>query len=318
MTEEATEQRPVADAKRRLRVFACVVFVVFVLLYCVPLVVVRLPGIERWEMSPGAVDLDYTFRTPHIDADVVLIGESSALYGIDPRPMSAALGVKVVNLANTLQSLPVIAELQLDRYLAQNKRPRLLVFYLTPWDLDFFNSRLSRYDGDEALLRQGGVADIVRYGERRPFELLTFPFQFYAANTLFSPARREWPPTGNMSIVRQLGHTDLVVDKPLSGGCQFPEELLRQSGKTASVQTVVERYRGSADAVVVYAAPIPNCGGYAKFLNLPYKQMGVLPPVASAAEGFGDDTYYAHPMPGAVPATTERLIAALRPSLSAK
>jgi hypothetical protein len=296
--------------------FAYGFLVVVAVLYVAPLVLLRMPGFQSWNMSQQSVEQDYVFTTPHIDADIVLIGESSAEFGVDPRQISAALGLKALNLTNTLQSLPVIGPIELDRYLSQNKRPRLLIFYLTPWDLDFFQSPLPRYEGEEMLLRYGSVWDIITYTWHHSTQMMNFPLQFYAYNTPFDPNRRHWPANTNKTIIQQLGHASLDADKsPLGPECAFPQHVLIQSGKTASMERILQEYQGSADQVVLYIAPVPRCAGYATFLVGPYDTLDAVPPQVLPADDFGDDGYYAHPIPSAVHAVTQQLIEALRQRL---
>jgi len=293
--------------------FACGFLVVVAVLYLAPLVLLRMPGFQSWNMSQQSVDQDYVFTTPHIDADIVLIGESSAEFGVDPRQISAALGLRTVNLANNLQSLPVIGRLELDRYLSQNKRPRLLVFYLTAWDLDFLQSQLPRYEGEEMFLRYGSAWDILGYTRQHSAEMLNFPLQFYAYNTPFDPNRRRWPAATNKAIIQQLGHAALGPEKlPLSPNCAFSDRILSQSSATGSIERLLREYRGSADKVILYVAPIPLCTGYKALLNAPYRRLDATPPKILPANDFSDDSYFAHPIPSAVPTITKVLIEALR------
>lgn len=319
MNPHSTPYNPTPSKQRALRgnflTFTGVLAAVFLLLYLFPLVLLRLPGFEGWNISSDAVDIDYTFTTPHIDADIVIIGESSALYGIDPHQMSSSLNLKTTNLANTLQTLPIIVRMQLDRYLSQNKRPKLLVFYLTPWDLNFFESTLDRFDGDEMLLRYGSARQILHYATARPFELLVFPFKFYAVNSIFSPARRDWPPP-NRAIVQQNGHANLDVRSPLDPTCAFPPSLLQKADRTTTIDALLRRYGNAADKVILYVAPIPQCAGYQALLNGPWQRLKTAPPQVLPAPDFGDDTYYAHPLPTSVPAVTQLLAHRLQQELA--
>jgi hypothetical protein len=305
-------RRPCAN----IPAFAWGFVAVVVVLYLSPLVLLRMPGFQSWNTSQPAVEQDYIFTTPHIDADIVLLGESSAEFGLDPRQVSAALGLRTVNLTNTLATLPVIGRLELDRYLSQNKRPRLLIFYLAPWDLDFFQSPLARYEGEELLLRHGSASDILAYTWHHGTEMLNFPLQFYAFNTPFDAGRRHWPAATNKVVIQQLGHASLGAEKaPLSPTCTFPDHILAQSGKTASIDALLQEYRTSADQVILYLAPIPRCAGYATLLMGPYSRLDTAPSQVLPAEDFGDDGYYAHPVPSAVGTVTQQLIEVLQQRL---
>ena len=99
-----------------------------------------MPGYERWSGSTWAPTLDYAFQTAGQNADVVIYGDSTALYGVDPLQMEKDLGLKVINLPNTMGSLPVVDDLSLKQYLAQNRPPKMIVFYMSSLEFELHAS----------------------------------------------------------------------------------------------------------------------------------------------------------------------------------
>ena len=77
--------------------------------------------------------LEYGFTASGVNADIILFGESSAVMGIDPRLAARSLGMKVINIPNSLGSLNVTGDMALSHYLRVNRRPKLIVFYLGAW-----------------------------------------------------------------------------------------------------------------------------------------------------------------------------------------
>src|SRR5271168_5144205 len=178
-TLSETQATQSIGTQTRLARYLLVFFAVPLTLYLLPLIALRIPGFERWGGSTYGPALDFGFRSPGQDADVVIFGDSSALYGIDPVQMSAALGVKVINLPNTAGSLPVTGDLALRRYLSTNKKPQLLVFYFAPWGLNYTHEESSAiFEGEEMLIRNGTWSEIFAFAKNHRTQSLVFPFQF--------------------------------------------------------------------------------------------------------------------------------------------
>lgn len=284
------------------------------LLYLSPFAILRLPGFERWSSSYEGKNIEYGFTTK-VNADVVVFGESSAMMGIDPRTISSAIDQKVVNLPNTLGSLIVSGELQLQHYLRTNRRPKLLIIYLAPFNLDYAHIQhlANLYEGEEMLVRHGTVGDIFRFARSHSLEILQFPFRFYAVNSFPAMAKNLSKPITPSKIAIELGHTEEKVNfGTLKSTCSLPASFTNKEASMESVQRLVRRYGGSADRIMVFVAPIPSCGGTLTFLSLPYGELHAEPPKFMPPNSFWDDGYYIHLTPAAVPEATGELIVAIR------
>jgi hypothetical protein len=128
-----------ADSPEQLRRYVFWLLAFTATIWLLPFIFVRLPGFLRWSGSNYGSMLEYSFASSNANADVVIFGDSSALFGIDPLQMSAKLGLKTINLPNTMSSLPVTDDMALRQYLAHSAPPRLIVFYFAPWNLNFSN-----------------------------------------------------------------------------------------------------------------------------------------------------------------------------------
>ena len=153
-------------------------------LYLLPFALVRLPSFERFGGSPFGPALDYPYTLQHADADILIFGDSSAAVGLDPRQISAELGLKTINLPNTAASLQVLGQSSLDHYLGANKPPRLIVFYFAAWNLDYAQEPLGTYifEGEEILLHRGSLRQILTFFRAHPAEAFSFPRHFYLAD----------------------------------------------------------------------------------------------------------------------------------------
>ncbi len=289
--------------------------VMTVVLYPLPYLLIHLPHFGQWTTSPFGRDLEYTMTTGHIDADVLIYGDSTALYGLNPRRMSSELGVKVFNLPNVLPSLRATYDLGLKQYLAHNKRPRLIVLYLAPWDLDYANFKAedTAYDGEEMLLRHGNAQELWGFARKHPDLYLQFPFTFYRVQVNDRTFHRDYSLP---EVATTLGQRAVPAFAPLPADCALPPA--RAAGHLP-MQTALDLYREYNQPgmpAMVYVAPIPHCVNAAIVAEDNYAPLHAAAPRLMPPGDFVQDTYYAHPVPGKVDQLTDQLLEAIRPRLA--
>jgi hypothetical protein len=292
------------------------------LIYLAAFVVVRIPSYERWGGSSWGPILDYAFQATGENADVVIFGDSSALFAVDPMQMSKQLGLKVINLPNTIGGLPVIGDMALGRYLAGSRPPKLIVFYFTAWDLDYESAEGTRlFEGEEMLVRHGTPGPILRFAIRHPREVFYFPFRVYSGLGPGALVKLLRSGTAIPEVAGSRGHVanDLPFP-PLAGDCRIPDADIQKSNiqgyRKTSVQNLVRKYSTPETKTLVYLAPVPACRNVDELLRSVAPGVG-LPAVLPASEFTADD-YYAHLKPNAVPATTELATLAVRSLLGSK
>lgn len=286
------------------------------LLWVLPFALVRAPHFAQWSTSAFGRNLEYAYAARGIDADVLVFGDSTALYGIDAQAMSATLGVKVFNLPEIRPALEVTHDLALQQYLRQNRAPRLLVVYLPPWNLDFAHAAIrdAPYDGDEMLLRHGTLAEIAGFYREHALEMLSFPLRFYRVQSLSglgALARPAVPP----DVARLQGHLPIGTYQALPANCALSPALQQQAFQARTARELAARYSTATTRVLVYVAPMAACQGTQRWLAEDYRAIPaavphLLPPADVAQEG-----YFVHPNTAGVPVTTELLTEAVRPLL---
>ena len=282
-------------------------------LYLLMFVLVLSPSarFERWGPTKWGPILQFAFDAKE-DADVLVYGDSSAFLGVDPRMVNAALHVHTVVLPNTVGSLPITGQMSLERYLARNKPPRLLVLYFTPWDMNYEAPASTRgfFEGEEMLLRNGSRAEILDFIWHHPMEFLAFPLRMnsmlgvHLVRTILRGEDRE------RQTAEALGHVDYTEPYPaLRAPCAFPEANVREQVED-SVQADVRRYTTAQTKVVMYLAPIPDCRG-AEAIR---RDAGVrhTAPLVLPVEMFASDGLFAHPLPRAVPEVSSLFVDFLR------
>ncbi len=280
---------------------------------------VRMPGYERWGGSQFGPVLDYAFQTANQNADVVIFGDSSALFGVDPVQMGRDLHLKVVNLPNTIGGLPVIGDMALERYIARNHPPKMIIFFFCAWDLNYEGVTGTRlFEGEEMLARHGSWSKIAHYGLAHPQEVLYFPFRVYS--TLgFSSLKHLFQTGGPTPIVAAFhGHiANYFTFPPLASDCTIPASDIAEH-RAASVQALMAKYSTPQTTTMLYLAPVPGCQNARELLSAVRGNLHTAPPAVFPASDFTADGYYAHLRSGATPAATELAAAAVRPYLDPK
>ena len=285
--------------------------------YLAGFALVRLPSYERWGGSRWAPTLEYAFQTAGQNADIVIFGDSSALYAVDPVQMGRDLGLKAINLPNTMGSLPVLDDLSLQFYLAHNPPPKIIVFYMGSWNLDYrhpWGTRL--FEGEEMLVRHGSWSQILQYALYHPFETFYFPFRVYSGLGPGAIKDLLRPSHAVPEVVPSHGHitNDLPVG-PLAGDCKFPPVLTDQD-RTDSVRALISKYSTPQTTTMLYLAPVPGCQNVKTLLTTISSNITHELPAVLAPGDFSADSMYAHLRPNAVPAATELLTVAVRSRLN--
>jgi hypothetical protein len=290
----------------------------FVLLYLLPWCLIRWPELERWLPSVYGPTLDYAYATAGLNADVLLVGDSSLILGIDPSRMARELHLKVIALPNTIGSLRADGEMSLQRYLHANRAPRLIVLYVNPWNLDYshIDDGISFYEGEEMMLRHGHWKDIEGWARQHPFGLLKFPFTFYVANlesAIFSWKDHRHPIEETRSTG---GHYDALYKvAPYDLPCTMPKAKTREIPMD-SAREFLEEYTRPGTKTMVFNAPVPSCQGAGLLTGRSYAAVGAAPPKLMSAHDFKGDPFYAHPEPSGVPQATDNLTDAVREALA--
>jgi hypothetical protein len=274
-----------------------------------------MPGYERWSGSKWAPTLEYAFQTADQNADIVVYGDSTALYGVDPLQMEKDLGLKVINLPNTMGSLPVVDDLSLHLYLAHNRAPKMIVFYISSWNLNYMHPWGPRlFEGEEMLLRHGSSSQILHFAVHHLEETLNFPFRVYSGLGPHVIIDLLHSSHAVPEIVASRGHevNDLPVG-PLSGDCTLPDTLIEEH-RADSVQALMNGYSTPQTRAMLYLSPVPGCQNTGVLLSAirAKNNMPAALPAVLAPGDFSSDNMFAHVRPNAVATSTDLLTQAIR------
>jgi hypothetical protein len=264
----------------------------------------RGPGLRSLGLSKFGPILDYGYEARGVDADVLIFGDSSAFLGIDPRLIHPEQKNTTAVLPDTIGSLEVTGDLVLRRYLEHNRRPRVLVLYFSPWNLDYEASQQTEFllEGEEEVLRYGSWADIWRAFAKHPSQFLVFPFQALeplGIKHIREALRHEGVKRGEATATA-FGHWDYTLPyPPLNNDCrlrsQYTKPMLHDT-----IRMMRERYQAEGLQVAVYLAPIPNCSNSESVAAASYADVDAAPPRVVPPGWFADDSFTAHIRPAHV------------------
>jgi hypothetical protein len=305
-----------APRHSRPALYLTVVCGLTLVLWLLPIGLLRMPAWERWDQTYFGPLLDSPFTASGIDADIVVFGDSSAIYGFDPHAVATALGLRVLNLPSSVANLQINGDRGLQSYLHRNKPPRLIVFYLTPWDLDYEHipPNPGRYEAEEILLRHGSAVQILRFAATHRRDALWFPIRFYHVHHPSAVLHGVLHPN-RQSLAATMGHESLL-EAGMPAACTLPVEFLDDARSTTSASRLLARYKTANTRTIVYVAPVPACDNAAP-LHHPYPELAAAAPLLLPPPSFVDGGHDSHIQAAALPVTTRAFIDAIPPVLNA-
>ncbi|HEV2647003.1 MAG TPA: hypothetical protein VGU46_11615 [Acidobacteriaceae bacterium] len=220
-------------------------------------------GASVWVQSNDAI-----FNIHDRPCDVLIYGDSTAMTGINPAVVERNTGFKTCNISVTNSVLSVTHNLTLNRYLANNPRPRVLLIQLSP---DGFQPESNSWDntvypeGLLELLRHGTPTETRRVLVHHPREAIAFA-GYAAGFTLYSLGKDTWshlththPPQQEVAIHNGF----FTPPSPPTTRCEPGATFSNPAAGGEFPRTLVDQYRtlyaGRSAVVLVNVAPIPAC-----------------------------------------------------------
>ena len=221
-------------------------------------------GASFWVRSNDAV---FNMKDRH--CDVVVFGDSTAMTGVDPALVESQTGFHTCNIAVTNAVLAVTGNLTLDRFLAHNEKPRVLVVQLSPDDFQAAN-RLWQHtiyaEGLLELLRHGAPREARQVLISHPHEAANFA-GYAAGFTAYYAIRDAWfhathlqPEEDRLQL--RAGTTFFTPPAPARTYCDTDapfNDPTQGAFSRALADEFRRRYADRATVVLVDVAPIPSC-----------------------------------------------------------
>jgi hypothetical protein len=220
-------------------------------------------GASVWVQSNDAV-----FQMRGRECDVLVFGDSTAMTGINPDVVERNTGFKTCNISVTNSVLAVTHNLTLNRYLAHNARPRVLLIQLSPdgFEPESNSWRQTVYpEGLLELLRHGSPAEIRKVLLTHPQESIAFAgyalgFTAYAGfKELWFHATHLRAPEDTLTIRNGFFTPPAPPSTACEPGATFSNPEAGGDFPRSLVKEFQQQYAARSGIVLVNVAPIPSC-----------------------------------------------------------
>ena len=205
--------------------------------------------------DPFLLNPDYAFSLKHVDCDVVIYGDSTALTGLDPTAVSRATGLKTCNIAQAQSIVEILGMLALDTYLKNNAPPKYIVMQFAPETLTRGRSNFFWPEGLTLLLRKESIFQALPTFILHPVE--AYHFSIWAIKAKLASLIE--PPVdfaSTQAIFRSRGGL-LILPKPPETHCL--NDIAYTQPTVDWVRMLKEKYANKGTRVLINVSPLPSC-----------------------------------------------------------
>ena len=212
--------------------------------------------------SPFSRVMDYPFELQHVDCEIVVFGDSSALTSEDPRVLEAQTRLKTCNIAQPAPNLAITGTLVVDEYLKRNQAPKVLLIQLAP-ETFYMSHRLDKvtaFDPITLLLRRGTTAEAVKTLSWYPQQTLR-----YASIVLQDRYKPGHAALSRFSLtyaekIRQFHESRglMTLATPTETMC-VPPRSFEGPPDFSWLDAARKRYEARGTKVLAMVSPIPTC-----------------------------------------------------------
>jgi hypothetical protein len=227
------------------------------------------------------------FQTEKIDADILFVGDSTALFGIIPSVVERETGLKAYNLGLTINAFIYGEPFLLRRYLQMNKPPKYIVLQINPWTTP--SQTVSEddrvYEQGFVTMRYGSLQDIAAFLRQRPRELFCFPIhtlntvgQFITGGAHDLPQYREM--RSQLAINAGFLHMNLFGSHVDTVPYDCTADTPAGAPDKTYISSFYRRYSSPQTKVLVLISPLPDCQKRLPYFQKAYAGVVDRPPVA--------------------------------------
>lgn len=202
--------------------------------------------------------LGYGAALHNVDCKVAIYGDSTAILAVSPSLVRQYTGLSTCNVAEVAGVNVVNGTMPLDQFLAQNPRPRFLVFLFAPEALNpesqRHNPEITTFEGVTYRMRQPhkleGFVALMRHPED-VFSWMEHGVRMSIGDLFTKP----FPPDTKYTRFRTMGQTDFR-NPPLTS-CNYPHH--NPVPDRAWVNGLRAKYGVDGTTVIFDATPVPAC-----------------------------------------------------------
>jgi hypothetical protein len=244
--------------------------------------------------------IDYPYSVSGKSYDVVIYGDSSAMFGIDPVLVSDQIHVSTVNLSQTRGVLIIDGEKSLDAFLASNGKPKLLVLAVSPdsVSLDRDSPEHLTIDGWYAMVRRSSPNQIARNFAAHPRMMFalwseTLHQEFLTTGFLKRQYKKSWS-----QLQTHSGYFSYPVTNNTLRSCQNPgPDELDKLHLHSYLNHFKSKYIDSGYSTAIFFTPVPDCNPNLAAIRTSLAGMGINQPYSIPRSYFADDKQGNHALP---------------------
>lgn len=217
--------------------------------------IVRSKSFPAESGDPFLLNPDYAFSLNHVDCDVVIYGDSTALTGLDPTVVARATGLKICNIAQSRSIEEILGMLALDTYLRNNAPPRYIVMQFAPETLSRSRSNFFWQEGLTLVLREKSLLQALPIFVRHPVE--TYYFSIWAIKAKVASLMG---PPADFASTEAIFHSRgglLILPKPPQTHCM--NDVAYTPPMVSWVRMLKEKYASNGTRVLINVSPLPAC-----------------------------------------------------------
>jgi hypothetical protein len=257
--EAVSRTGPSRTFARSAAVYSAILILLPALFLFSSIPIVRSASFPKIAADPFLLFPDYAFSLVHQDCEILIVGDSTAVTGLDPTVVQAATGLKTCNIAQSQSVLELMGTAALDDYLRKNRPPKFLIFQLAPETFAHARKDFFWPEGLTVLLRRN-------LGPTAFLLLATHPKQAYGFAIWAIKAKlaslHHVPDFHTTEVLFQQHRGLLVLPKPPEAACSQNWPL--HPPNLGWISSLRERYSSPSTQVIVNVSAVPSCAN-----NLP-------------------------------------------------
>lgn len=239
---------------RHLRRYVITVVMLPVLFILSSIPIVRSDAFPAQSGDPFLMYSEYPFGLRHVDCEVVIFGDSTAVTGIDPTVVEKITGLKSCSIAESQSIFEILGPYALDTYLRNNAPPRYIVMQFSPEVLSR-DQEIFWPEGLTLLFRKKSLLAALPTVARHPVQFYNFAMWAIKAKVR---ALHEPPPNfANMSSNFQVRRGLIILPKPPETNCVSQRSLALPDDSW--IRRMRDAYSRGGTRVLIDVAPVPEC-----------------------------------------------------------
>jgi hypothetical protein len=259
---EDNSLKPVIS-RLRFQLYVLLMLIIPALFLVSSIPIVRSKSFPVESGDPFLLNPDYAFSLKHVDCEVVIYGDSTALTGLDPTVVSRATGLKTCNIAQAQSILQILGMLALDTYLKNNAPPKFIVMQFAPETLSRGRSNFFWPEGLTLLLRKRSLFEALPTFVRHPvraYEFSIWAIKAKVASLIGSP-----PDFGSTEAIFRSHGGLLILPKSAETHCL--NDIAYIPPTVDWVHSLKDKYANNGTRVVINVSPLPTCSPIAALVT---------------------------------------------------